>query len=128
MAVLNEDQVGDAFARCTFVDECGDAEEQCDGCPMRDWDRVQKGNVCCDAYEKSGNISIPQELAEMVNELLARAANRRKTMRWIECRKMPSYPFFDCKCSVCGYKTPSVLYGWKYCPACGAKTEEDSKS
>lgn len=49
-----------------------------------------------------------------------------ETMRWVISRVNSSYPFFDCKCSRCGYKTDSVLYGWKYCPGCGARMEEES--
>lgn len=39
----------------------------------------------------------------------------------------PNYPFWDSKCSLCGYTTSRVINKWHYCPVCGAKMDEQSK-
>lgn len=33
------------------------------------------------------------------------------------------YPFWDNKCSECGYTTSRAMNGWVYCPHCGAKVD-----
>lgn len=35
-----------------------------------------------------------------------------------------NYPFWDSKCSVCGYTTAMTQTGWLYCPHCGARMDE----
>lgn len=35
----------------------------------------------------------------------------------------PNYPFWDSRCSECGYTTSMVIRNWNYCPACGAKMD-----
>lgn len=35
-----------------------------------------------------------------------------------------NYPFWDSKCSECGYTTAMTQTGWLYCPHCGAKMME----
>lgn len=36
------------------------------------------------------------------------------------------YPFWDSKCSECGYTTAMTQTGWLYCPHCGAKMDGES--
>lgn len=41
----------------------------------------------------------------------------------------PNYPFWDSRCSECGYTTSMVIRNWNYCPACGAKMDlEETKN
>lgn len=35
----------------------------------------------------------------------------------------PNYPFWDSRCSECGYTTSMVIRNWSYCPQCGAKMD-----
>lgn len=35
----------------------------------------------------------------------------------------PNYPFWDSRCSECGYTTSMVIRNWNYCPKCGAKMD-----
>lgn len=35
----------------------------------------------------------------------------------------PNYPFWDSRCSECGYTTSIVTRKWNYCPVCGAKMD-----
>lgn len=37
-----------------------------------------------------------------------------------------NYPFWDSKCSECGYTTAMTQIGWMYCPHCGAKMDGDT--
>ena len=34
-----------------------------------------------------------------------------------------NYPFWDNRCSECGYTTSIVARKWNYCPVCGAKMD-----
>lgn len=36
------------------------------------------------------------------------------------------YPFWNAKCSECGYTTKSTA-GWLYCPHCGAKMDGERR-
>ena len=46
--------------------------------------------------------------------------------RWRSIKAVggPNYPYWDAKCSECGYTTKSTA-GWLYCPHCGAKMDEE---
>ena len=37
-----------------------------------------------------------------------------------------NYPFWDCVCDGCGYKTSMVHTDWKYCPMCGLEVKWDA--
>ena len=36
-----------------------------------------------------------------------------------------NYPYWNSRCSECGYTTKMVEAGWVYCPHCGAKMDEE---
>ena len=38
-----------------------------------------------------------------------------------------NYPFWNSKCSVCGYTTAMTQDGWLYCPHCGAKMDGERR-
>ena len=46
--------------------------------------------------------------------------------RWktVKAGASNNYPFWDSKCSGCGYTTAITTTGWQYCPACGARMSE----
>lgn len=48
--------------------------------------------------------------------------------RWksIKAGASNNYPFWDSKCSECGYTTAMTQTGWLYCPHCGAKMDGDA--
>lgn len=43
--------------------------------------------------------------------------------RWksVKAGASNNYPFWDSKCSECGYTTAMTQTGWLYCPHCGAR-------
>ena len=45
--------------------------------------------------------------------------------RWksVKAGASNNYPFWDSKCSECGYTTAMTQTGWLYCPHCGAKMD-----
>ncbi len=49
--------------------------------------------------------------------------------RWRSIKAVggPNYPYWDAKCSECGYTTKSTA-GWLYCPHCGAKMDEKKEN
>ena len=48
--------------------------------------------------------------------------------RWksVKANASNNYPFWDSKCSVCGYTTAMTQTGWLYCPHCGAKMDGEA--
>jgi rubrerythrin len=47
--------------------------------------------------------------------------------RWktVKAGASNNYPFWDSKCSECGYTTAITTTGWRYCPRCGAKMDKE---
>ena len=45
--------------------------------------------------------------------------------RWksVKAKGGPLYPFWDVRCSICGYTTSMAPRGWDFCPHCGAVME-----
>ena len=48
--------------------------------------------------------------------------------RWKSVKAVggPGYPYWDAKCSECGYTTAMTQTGWLYCPHCGAKMDGEA--
>lgn len=49
--------------------------------------------------------------------------------RWksVKAGASNNYPFWDSKCSECGYTTAMTQTGWLYCPHCGAKMDGERR-
>lgn len=49
--------------------------------------------------------------------------------RWksVKASASNNYPFWDSKCSECGYITAMTQTGWLYCPHCGAKMDGERR-
>ena len=67
------------------------------------------------------------EVERMLRELPAVDAAPVVHGRWksVKANASNNYPFWDSKCSVCGYTTAMTQTGWLYCPHCGAKMDGD---
>ena len=67
------------------------------------------------------------EVERMLRELPAVDAVPMVHARWksVKAGASNNYPFWDSKCSECGYTTAMTQTGWLYCPHCGAKMDKE---
>ena len=82
---------------------------------------ISEPDLKLDGYKNGLQVAI-----EELRELPAVDAAPVVHARWksVKAGASNNYPFWDSKCSECGYTTAMTQTGWLYCPHCGAKMQE----
>jgi len=97
---------------------------------MPDREKVLKGLEClitdevpCEGCQYNGSGYCLKNIAKDARELL----KEQEPVRFRIFRASAgNYPFWDCVCDGCGFKTSTVHTNWKYCPVCGKPVKWDA--
>ena len=82
----------------------------------------------CDFTTEDFDVTQTEHLADDALALLREQEPvKKEPVRFRVCRAgVSNYPFWDCVCDGCGYKTSTAHTNWKYCPVCGLEVKWDA--
>ena len=113
--------MADLISRAALLKECEECQKTDPYFEERGW----ASHFLNDAGEPSTEWYCVEDMIENAPAVDAAPVvhARRKT---IKAGASNNYPFWDSKCSECGYTTAITTTGWRYCPRCGAKMDGEA--
>lgn len=109
----------DLISRAALLKECAECQKTDPRFEERGW----ASHFLNDAGEPSTEWYCVEDMIENAPAVDAAPVVHGR-WRSIKAVGGPNYPYWDAKCSECGYTTKSTA-GWLYCPHCGAKMDKE---